>query len=99
MYQNVFERDSFHEMRDNQTVITEVATKEDVNREKNLTPGAALGASKTFHHHPSTISQMSNYKRELNNYSSVSPSRSAIGLAPLAKDHMDALYDKHVEKE
>ena len=41
-----------------------------------------LGPTNTFHHHPSTISQLSNYKRELNNYSSVSPSRSAIGLAP-----------------
>ena len=38
------------------------------------------------------MSALSNYKREINNYSSVSPSRTTMGLAPINhKDKIEAL--------
>ena len=56
----------------------------DKSREKSLTPGLRphLGISNTFQHLTSNISQHSNYKRG-GGHSSVSPTRSAMGLASL----------------
>lgn len=76
-------------------------------RRQEMTPSGhkqshALGTSNTFHHQPNTaISQLSNYKHEQYNYTSVSPTRSAMGLAPInhSQRFEAILKDRQYEQE